>query len=518
MVNLYVYNSNAANVGVGVNPPLSKFHLAGNMLVNNINPIIQFQQDGVEKGFIQLSSDNIRLGTNSSNTGGKVVFRTSGTDHVVVDSLGQVGIGTTTPGRKLHVRSGSIYVQDNRTNENPQVIFDIPGVDFKEGGLQFQRSGDTLAAIHYVANPNTANYIKIASSNSGKGNDLVVNSNGYTGLSVLDPQVRLHVRDNSNDELIRMDGISPTIKLRKRIGTLGFFYDDIGFLQTVENDIRIGTYSSNTGGKFIVRTGGDDRVFVTESGNVGINTSLPSAKLQVHASSGGENLRIYAPTGGLIQFTSGIVTSQLLKGFLDVEGNDFRIGTNSANNNGNFIVRVNGTNRVIVDPIGTVNMPAGIDAGLASNGLLMLGDVGSSNIVMDNNEIIARNNGGTSTLILQNDGGSVRIGNVSVPSGYKFAVNGRMICEELKVKVASTGWPDYVFDDKYKLPSLDELKNFIAENKHLPNIPSAAEVEKNGLEIGDMQKRMMEKIEELTLYILQQQKEIEELKARIDKK
>ena len=201
-----------------------------------------------------------------------------------------------------------------------------------------------------------------------------------------------------------------------------------------------------------------------------------------------------------------------------MEGNDFRIGTNSANNNGNFIVRVNGTNRVIVDPIGTVNMPAGIDAGLASNGLLMLGDVGSSNIVMDNNEIIARNNGGTSTLILQNDGGSVRIGNVSVPSGYKFAVNGRMICEELKVKLASTGWPDYVFDDKYKLPSLDELKNFIAENKHLPNIPSAAEVEKNGLEIGDMQKRMMEKIEELTLYILQQQKEIEELKARIDKK
>ena len=62
------------------------------------------------------------------------------------------------------------------------------------------------------------------------------------------------------------------------------------------------------------------------------------------------------------------------------------------------------------------------------------------------------------------------------------------------------------------MPSLYDVEKFILQNKHLPNIPSAAEIEKNGLHLGDTQKRMMEKIEELTLYIIQQQKEIDALK------
>ncbi|HEY0042248.1 MAG TPA: hypothetical protein VGB71_16365, partial [Flavisolibacter sp.] len=210
------------------------------------------------------------------------------------------------------------------------------------------------------------------------------------------------------------------------------------------------------------------------------------------------------------------------KGFLDVDGNDFRIGTNSENNAGNFIVRVNGSNRVYVDPTGNVgigNLPetklhigSGSDAGLTGNGYLMLGSPSGSNIVFDNNEIIARNNGVASSLVLQNDGGSVRIGNVAVPTGYKFAINGKMLCEELKVKLASSGWPDYVFHETYKLRNLRQLEDYIHQNKHLPNIPSASDVEKNGLEVGDMQKRMMEKIEELTLYIIDLQKQVDELK------
>ena len=82
------------------------------------------------------------------------------------------------------------------------------------------------------------------------------------------------------------------------------------------------------------------------------------------------------------------------------------------------------------------------------------------------------------------------------------------------MKVQLTGsWPDYVFDEAYKRPSLTELGNFIKTNKHLPNIPPASEIEKGGFDVGDMQKRMMEKIEELTLYIMDQQKQIDELKA-----
>ena len=145
----------------------------------------------------------------------------------------------------------------------------------------------------------------------------------------------------------------------------------------------------------------------------------------------------------------------------------------------------------------------------------MLGNAATSNLVFDNNEILARNNGAAATLVLQNDGGSVRIGNVAAPADYKFAINGKMICEELKVKLASSGWPDYVFANDYKLKSLSDLRRFIDQNKHLPGIPAAAEVEKNGIEVGDMQRKLMEKVEELTLYILQLEDKINRLDASI---
>jgi hypothetical protein len=81
----------------------------------------------------------------------------------------------------------------------------------------------------------------------------------------------------------------------------------------------------------------------------------------------------------------------------------------------------------------------------------------------------------------------------------------------LKVQLKA-GWPDYVFHKNYDLKSFDELRSFIAENNHLPNIPAAAELEKSGLEVGEMQRKMMEKIEELTLYVLQLEKEVRSLK------
>jgi hypothetical protein len=112
--------------------------------------------------------------------------------------------------------------------------------------------------------------------------------------------------------------------------------------------------------------------------------------------------------------------------------------------------------------------------------------------------------------------GGVGIGvnsGASIPVGYMFAVDGKMIAEELKVQLSGS-WPDYVFSNDYKLKSYDELRSFIKTNNHLPNIPAAAEVEKNGIEVGDMQKRMMEKIEELTLYILELEKRIKTIEEK----
>lgn len=114
-----------------------------------------------------------------------------------------------------------------------------------------------------------------------------------------------------------------------------------------------------------------------------------------------------------------------------------------------------------------------------------------------------------------NASNTVKIGNVNVPSGYKLAIDGKAICTELKVR-ASNAWPDYVFDETYKLRSINELEKFIKENNHLPNIPSAKEIEENGIEVGDMNSRLLEKIEELTLYMIAINKENEALRKEVN--
>ena len=116
--------------------------------------------------------------------------------------------------------------------------------------------------------------------------------------------------------------------------------------------------------------------------------------------------------------------------------------------------------------------------------------------------------------------GKVGIG-TTTPGEYELAVNGEIRAKEIKVEIAN--WPDYVFTKEYRLPSLEEVQKHINQNGHLINIPSALEIEANGLELGEMNKLLLEKIEELTLYVLeikmennQQQKEIESLKNNIN--
>lgn len=118
-----------------------------------------------------------------------------------------------------------------------------------------------------------------------------------------------------------------------------------------------------------------------------------------------------------------------------------------------------------------------------------------------------------------NEDGKVRIGNMAnLPSGYKLFVEEGILTEKVKVAVLNSGaWADYVFAADYNLKPLSEVEAFIKENKHLPNVPSADELVKDGLDLGKMQATQMEKIEELTLYIIEMKKEIEMLKNQIAK-
>ena len=109
----------------------------------------------------------------------------------------------------------------------------------------------------------------------------------------------------------------------------------------------------------------------------------------------------------------------------------------------------------------------------------------------------------------------IRIGSTQAAAGYLLAVDGKVICEELRIQNA-TMWPDYVFNEDYKLKNLDVLEKEIQVAKHLPGVPSAEEVKENGVAVGEMQRIMMEKIEELTLYVIQLKKENDKLNTRIN--
>lgn len=106
-------------------------------------------------------------------------------------------------------------------------------------------------------------------------------------------------------------------------------------------------------------------------------------------------------------------------------------------------------------------------------------------------------------------------GGVNV-SAYKLFVKGGILTEEVRVSLAST-WADYVFNKDYNLKPLSEVESFIKENGHLPNVPSAAQVKEEGIALGEMAKIQQEKIEELTLYLIEQKKRNDGLNAILNK-
>lgn len=121
---------------------------------------------------------------------------------------------------------------------------------------------------------------------------------------------------------------------------------------------------------------------------------------------------------------------------------------------------------------------------------------------------------GVMDILFKNSGNiGIGLGTLPIPSGAKVAIGGKVVCKEIEVTLA--GLPDFVFQPDYKLMSLYDVENFINENKHLPGVPSEKEVLENGLNLGDMNATLLQKVEELTLYMINLQKENDALKVRI---
>ena len=241
------------------------------------------------------------------------------------------------------------------------------------------------------------------------------------------------------------------------------------------------------------------------SGNVGIGTTTPSAKLEI-ADAGGASLRVG------ITSNRANTNTQLLNSLAVIGNDSLTVASNIA---GACNFYNNGSNPswagTMIQHFGTAL--TGNQYGLSQSnlGTLVFQNVNNGVIASNGANIFISPSGSISTCFLTN--GNVGIGTTD-PKGYKLAVNGSAIFTSAFVK-PYTNWPDYVFKKEYRLPSLDSIAQFIQIHNHLPEIPSADSVQKTGLDLGANQAALLKKIEELTLYLIQQNKEMEAQKERI---
>ena len=128
-----------------------------------------------------------------------------------------------------------------------------------------------------------------------------------------------------------------------------------------------------------------------------------------------------------------------------------------------------------------------------------------------NIEMVGGININNTSISLDPNGSAFFANQVWIGNGFHCSATGSLRVKDLKVTLS--GWSDFVFDEGYRLMPLGEVEQYIAAHRHLPEVPSAAEVEENGVDVGEMNKLLLQKVEELTLYVIDLQKQIDELKS-----
>jgi hypothetical protein len=291
----------------------------------------------------------------------------------------------------------------------------------------------------------------------------------------------------------------------------------------VYNKIKIG----GVNGKMGIGLGNDELPLQTLSvgnGGIKIKGSEPSYDSFIAANETGDNSgstrirsgallgQIYIgdlPCAGVNIGTGNLTRTVIGKDdFLQIDGTNKTIGINISNPNSTFAVKKTSSvynNEGSFTTEGTTykshfHYSASEDTyirGGKANSSVYINDSGIGNVYIapSNSSILGLNSG--------------KVGIGRVPTIYKLEVNGTIKSNEI---IVESTWADYVFEKNYKLKSIEELDSYIKEHKHLPNVPPASDIENNGLKIGETNKAMMEKIEELTLYIIQLKKEIDQLK------
>lgn len=392
------------------------------------------------------------------------------------------------------------------------------------------------------------------------------------GIGTTIPAAKLDVKATSN-YVGQFNGIAP---MYMGIFENDIYRGYWGSYSGAAEDVDFGTGSGTTG-KLHFTIQATPRMTIDNAGRVGVGTTTPShlfhvngGDLFVQSSSGlirfgynggnewqmattgaGADLRWYTTTDGGTTVTPRHYFSQNgnvgLGGFsgpgvpigrLDVLGSGTTSSTNTfllRNSVGDTLLRMRDDGRMGIGYNGssygrTLNMGGtGINFYTANEAAF-----GGAIFPTDTSLVIWSNSSVNNYLVFQPSWGNTGIGtytpnaklhlngaqligsNSAFPAtGYQLSVDGKIIAEEVKVQL-STSWPDYVFGEGYKLMPIDELEKSIQQNKHLPNIPSAADVTaEKGIVLGEMNRKLLEKIEELTLYIIQLKKENNSLESRL---
>lgn len=385
---------------------------------------------------------------------------------------GRTGIYTTSPAASLQVRGGArIGTLTNYTSIDSVTgnltFAGNAGYRVANNQFAFIAAGAPAAGLYFNATNTRYEFRNTAGVSAF---NIGADANGRVGIGTVSPVERLTIVDALNDK--PYSGVFGVYANNLTQG-VGIGYQGIKAVgSNTDQDL---SFNAKNAGNITMQVSGT-------TGNVGIGTLAPTSKLTVSGSSNITGIAVF--------------------------GNNVGIGNGTPNAPLQFANNV--ANRKIVLYQGPNNDHQFY--GLGVNNLVFRYQVDATTA---DHVFYAGASTTTSNELMRIKGnGNVTIGTATPAAGYLLTVAGKVICTELKVQLQP--FPDYVFDATYKLPTLAEVENHINTYHRLPGMPSASEVEKNGMEVGKMQGKVVEKVEEATLYILQLNKENQQLKQQLD--
>ena len=480
-------NVSSGNTVIGSgNTALSKLTVATNSGAHGLT-----HTDGTTTLATYVNSTAGFVGTNSNHP--LSFYTNDGPAQTTLSTAGNFGIGTTTPtdaGLVVNQAVGATYGLFGGQTTGVSLQANWPGVGFNEYYNTQSRYMQAGHAAKFALSPTTGElgaYFTAATGTAGAAATL----NQRLGLSrtgslfIQGPDAGYIFRDRTSTNYTGWNWYANSGRARL------FRYNLGGDLFTVDSLGQVGVYGNTTPTAPLAFSNalGQKMDLYYGSATSRYGLGVQSGLLQVY--SGGLSDKIAMGYGSSAAFTETFRLDHAGALLLNNPVN-LNTGTEFAT-----YFKTNSHYMGAVKAIGTGTNSArmaifGYAAGIASNLREYLS-------IMDN---------GTVHI-------GVNITDFTKGDGYRLRVQGRVIAEEVRVSLVGA-WPDYVFDKGYTLRSIDELAAYIKQHQHLPGIPKASELEREGLDVGDMQKKMMEKIEELTLYIIELKRENSSIREELN--